>query len=121
MYALGSLGRSLSVRNLLAGSCRFASGSPGTHRPGYAPNRLEKYLLVWIKKYPSIKDVPERVSPDEMERVRNWARIKINIAACIATVFGCIYMVKVGKDAMKRGESVKQMNIDWHKAQSEKK
>lgn len=120
MYALGSLVRGVSVRRLHAGSFRFTSDSSGSHRVGHAPNKLDKLLLVWIKKYPSINDVPARVSTDEIERVRNWARIKINIAACIATVFGCIYMVKLGKDAVKRGESIKQMNLDWHKAQNEK-
>lgn len=60
-------------------------------------------------------------SYDEMEKTRNWARIKINIILCIITAVVCVFMVYSGKQAAKRGESITKMNIDWHKEQSEKK
>lgn len=56
-----------------------------------------------------------------MEKTRNWARIKINIILCIITAVVCVFMVYSGKQAAKRGESVRKMNIDWHKEQNEKK
>lgn len=37
----------------------------------------------------------------------------------VATILGCIAMVVSGKQAAKRGESVSQMNLDWHKKYNE--
>ena len=55
-----------------------------------------------------------------MERVRNQVRIKIANYMMIATAIGCIVMVISGKKAQERGESVAQMNLDWHKEYNEK-
>lgn len=33
----------------------------------------------------------------------------------VATILGCIAMIYSGKQAAERGESVAQMNLDWHK------
>ena len=60
-------------------------------------------------------------SYDEMEKTRNWARIKINVIACVVTGIVCIFMVYSGKQAAKRGESLQKINIEWHKEQNEKK
>ncbi|GIY82400.1 UPF0389 protein GA21628 [Caerostris darwini] len=88
-----------------------------THRP----NLLEKYLLVWMKKYPSVAEVPKYVKPDLMEKVRNKTRIKLNIYFCIVTAFVCLLMVYSGKKAAERGESVRKMNVQWHEEQNAKK
>ncbi|KAF8764060.1 UPF0389 protein CG9231-like [Argiope bruennichi] len=88
-----------------------------THRP----NLLEKYLLVWMKKYPSVAEVPKYVTPDLMEKVRNKSRIKLNIIFCFITAFVCIIMVYRGKKAAERGESLRKMNIQWHEEQNAKK
>lgn len=37
----------------------------------------------------------------------------------IATAVGCIIMIISGKRAAKRGESVSQWNIDWHRDYNE--
>ncbi|XP_015916096.1 UPF0389 protein CG9231 [Parasteatoda tepidariorum] len=88
---------------------------------GHRPNTIDKYLLVWMKKYPSVKEVPDFVRPDMMERVRNKSRIKITIYMMIVTGIVCVFMIFSGKRAAKRGESIRKMNQDWHKEQNEKK
>uniref|UniRef100_A0A182WX15 Uncharacterized protein n=1 Tax=Anopheles quadriannulatus TaxID=34691 RepID=A0A182WX15_ANOQN len=99
-----------------------AGGSNGssinTHT--HTPNALEKRMLVFMKRYKSIEEVPNFVSQEKMERVRNQVRIKIANYMMIATAIGCIVMVISGKKAQERGESVAQMNLDWHKEYNEK-
>ncbi|ETN67021.1 growth and transformation-dependent protein [Anopheles darlingi] len=86
----------------------------------HAPNNLEKRMLVFTKRYKSIDEVPNFVSQEKMERVRNQVRIKVANYMMIATAIGCIIMVISGKKAQERGETVSQMNLDWHKEYNEK-
>ncbi|XP_050075754.1 UPF0389 protein CG9231 [Anopheles maculipalpis] len=86
----------------------------------HSPNALEKRMLVFAKRYKSIEEVPNFVSQEKMERVRNQVRIKIANYMMIATAIGCIVMVISGKKAQERGESVAKMNLDWHKEYNEK-
>lgn len=82
-------------------------------------NTLEKYLLVWGGKFKSVADVPELVSQDVLERARNKARIKINIWMGVATLFGCAYMIWSGKKAHREGQSLLNMNLEWHRKVNE--
>ncbi|XP_063611486.1 UPF0389 protein CG9231-like [Penaeus indicus] len=82
-------------------------------------NRLEKYLLVWGGKFKSVADVPELVSQDVLERARNKARIKINIWMGVATLLGCVYMIWSGKKAHREGQSLLNMNLEWHRKVNE--
>ncbi|XP_053676236.1 UPF0389 protein CG9231 [Anopheles nili] len=86
----------------------------------HSPNSLEKRMLVFAKRYKSVDEVPNFISQEKMERVRNQVRIKIANYMMIATAIGCIVMVISGKKAQERGESVAQMNLDWHKEYNEK-
>ncbi|XP_027210232.2 UPF0389 protein GA21628 [Penaeus vannamei] len=82
-------------------------------------NRLEKHLLVWGGKYKNVADVPDLVSQDSLERARNMARIKINIWMAVATLFGCICMIWSGKKAHREGQSLLNMNVEWHRRVNE--
>uniref|UniRef100_A0A182QDN9 Uncharacterized protein n=1 Tax=Anopheles farauti TaxID=69004 RepID=A0A182QDN9_9DIPT len=99
-----------------AGDTNGTNISSHTH----SPNALEKRMLVFAKRYKSIEEVPNFISQEKMERVRNQVRIKIANYMMIATAIGCIVMVISGKKAQERGESVAQMNLDWHKEYNEK-
>ncbi|XP_046392904.1 UPF0389 protein GA21628 [Ischnura elegans] len=85
----------------------------------HKPNKIDKWLLVWDKKYKSFDDVPMYVTNDKMEKARNWARIKISTYLMIGTVIGCIIMIISGKRAAARGESVAKANLEWHKKNRE--
>ncbi|KAG8238912.1 hypothetical protein J437_LFUL000749 [Ladona fulva] len=85
----------------------------------HKPNKIDKILLVWDKKYKTIEEVPNFITCDQMERARNWARIKISIYMMIGTGIGCIIMVYSGKQAAARGESVSKMNLEWHRKMKE--
>ncbi|GFS53492.1 UPF0389 protein CG9231 [Nephila pilipes] len=113
-----SFRRPVPLRKLNTTGFLWNSTKPGaTHKP----NLLEKYLLVWMKKYPSVADVPKYVTPEVMEKVRNKSRIKINIVFCFITAAVCVIMIFSGKRAAERGESVRKMNIQWHEEQNAKK
>ncbi|VVD01629.1 UPF0389 protein CG9231 [Leptidea sinapis] len=87
----------------------------------YKPNDFQKFLLVWTKKYKNKDEIPNIVSIDLIDRARNEARIKLANILIFATILGCIYAVMSGKAAAKKGESVQQMNLDWHKQYAEQK
>lgn len=50
-----------------------------------------------------------------IERSRSQARIKISNILIFLTALASFGAVLAGKAAAKRGESVHQMNLDWHK------
>ena len=58
-------------------------------------------------------------SVTKMKTARDWARIRINIGMIFTTVLACGLMMFLGKRAQARGESVTQMNRDWHAKQKE--
>ncbi|KAG8191314.1 hypothetical protein JTE90_006066 [Oedothorax gibbosus] len=100
---------------------RNISTSPRWMSVTHNPNNLDKYLLVWMKKYPSVKDVPNTVSPAVMEKARNLARIKICIYLMVLTAVIYVGMIYSGKQAAKRGESVTKMHNAWVQEQKDKK
>ncbi|XP_013777697.1 UPF0389 protein CG9231-like isoform X1 [Limulus polyphemus] len=103
------------ARNIWRTSVCKAEKGLNYHRP----NGFEKRLLVWYKKYPSVVEVPDFVPQSTMERIRNVARIRINIFLCFVTALACIGMIYSGKKAAERGESFAQMSRDFHKKSAE--
>lgn len=50
-----------------------------------------------------------------VEKARNRMRIRLANYMMAATLIACIFVSISGKRARDRGESVVQMNLDWHK------
>ncbi|KAJ2952111.1 hypothetical protein O0L34_g4381 [Tuta absoluta] len=90
--------------------------SSGAERmtPRYRPSEFQKFILVWTKKFKTKDEIPTFVSPDLIERSRSEARIKIANVMMLLTALASLGAVFLGKAAAKRGESVHQMNLDWH-------
>ncbi|KAF7990584.1 hypothetical protein HCN44_000389 [Aphidius gifuensis] len=61
------------------------------------PNSLEKRILVWFKKYPSIDQVPVEVPIDIVQSATSKFRIRIANVMMVMTIIGCIYTVLTGK------------------------
>ncbi|CAH0557105.1 unnamed protein product [Brassicogethes aeneus] len=87
--------------------------------PGHRVNNLERKFLVWTGKYKTVEEVPNFVAQNVMERARNRMRIRIANYMIVGTAVGCLIMVYSGKNAAKRGESVQQQNLEWHKSVKE--
>ncbi|XP_038222970.1 UPF0389 protein CG9231 [Zerene cesonia] len=85
----------------------------------YRPSEFQKFLLVWTKKYKSKNEIPKFVTSELIDRSRSEARIKISNILMALTALASAFAIWSGKNAAKRGESVHQMNLDWHKQYQE--
>ncbi|XP_045494272.1 UPF0389 protein CG9231 [Colias croceus] len=85
----------------------------------YRPSEFQKFLLVWTKKYKSKDEIPKFVTSELIDRSRSEARIKISNILMFLTALASGFAIWSGKNAAKRGESVHQMNLDWHKQYQE--
>ncbi|CAH1724418.1 UPF0389 protein CG9231 [Aphis gossypii] len=87
----------------------------------YPLTNTRKILCVWAKRYPSLKDVPDHVTPEVWNKVRSIVRIKVANYTMFFIILGCIAMIITGKRARDRGETIMQRNLDWHQKYSEGK
>jgi len=83
--------------------------------PKHTPTLLEKKFLVWSGHYKTMKDVPNRVEHEQMSKSKNWARVRINLYMLGIAIVLCGFMAYVGKRDAKRGMSIEQANLNWHK------
>ncbi|XP_026755575.1 UPF0389 protein CG9231 [Galleria mellonella] len=107
------------IRNMCTPSTSGPSSSSGSIRAQYKPSEFQKFILVWTKKFKSKEEIPTFVSADLIERSRSEARIKIANILMLLTALASLGAILAGKAAAKRGESVHQMNLDWHKKYEE--
>lgn len=54
-----------------------------------------------------------------MKKVHQKARVHGSLILMGVTIIGLLYMARVGRKAAERGESIAQMNEDWHKEQNQ--
>ncbi|XP_011629602.1 UPF0389 protein CG9231 [Pogonomyrmex barbatus] len=81
---------------------------------------FDKRVLVWVKRYPSIADVPMDVTVDCILTARNKARIKVCNYMIIATLIGCIGAVILGKRDASEGRNLVKQREEWLQTQIEK-
>jgi len=70
------------------------------------PTDFQKKVLVWGKIYPSIAEVPERVSSSRMKKARDLFRIRVNLLMGLATLIGCGLMIISGRMMRDSGDSL---------------
>ncbi|CAG2102408.1 unnamed protein product [Medioppia subpectinata] len=87
----------------------------------HIPNMIDRQLLVWYKKYPNKAAIPASVNENMMKKVTNKARVHGALLMMAATAIGFFFTAIAGKRAIERGESVNQINIDFHKNYDHKK
>ncbi|XP_012225372.1 UPF0389 protein GA21628 [Linepithema humile] len=74
---------------------------------------FDKRVLVWVKRYPSIADVPKDVTVECLLTARSKARIKACNYMIIGTLIGCVIAVILGKRQAARGETLSKQREDW--------
>ncbi|XP_065577421.1 UPF0389 protein CG9231-like isoform X2 [Artemia franciscana] len=79
-------------------------------------NKLEKYMLVYTKRFPSVDSVPNFVTQEMMERTRNIVRIRVNIAAIALMLLAALVASFSGKEAKSRGETIEKLSEDWKRS-----
>ncbi|NXS18081.1 F162A protein, partial [Mystacornis crossleyi] len=86
---------------------RSASGVPG-----YKPTDWERKFLLWAGHFKKPEDIPETVSLDTVRAAKTTLRVKFSYVMIALTIVGCITMVVRGKQAMKRHESLTNINLE---------
>ncbi|KAI1299335.1 putative UPF0389 protein [Halotydeus destructor] len=81
----------------------------------YSPSNLERRILVWYKKFPSVEEVPNHVSLATMEKVKSKARIHLNLVLVGIFSVGFFVTALQGRKARDAGHTVEKLNIDWHR------
>ncbi|XP_070157418.1 UPF0389 protein CG9231 isoform X2 [Polyergus mexicanus] len=76
---------------------------------------FDKRMLVWVKRYPNIADVPRDITVDCLLAARSKARIKACNYMIIGTLIGCIGSVILGKRQAAKGETLAKQREDWLK------
>ncbi|KAJ8727601.1 hypothetical protein PYW07_001720 [Mythimna separata] len=96
-----------------------SGGAANPMSPRYKPTEFQKFILVWTKKFKTKEEIPTYVSGELIDKSRSQARIKIANVLMLLTALASFGAIMVGKSAAKRGESVHQYNLDWHKKYEE--
>ncbi|NXU13260.1 F162A protein, partial [Pardalotus punctatus] len=103
------ISRRLSIKpqEVLQPKSRSASGVPG-----YKPTEWEKRFLLWAGHFKKPEDIPETVSIETVRAAKTTLRVKFSYVMIAMTIVGCIVMVVRGKQAMKRHESLTNINLE---------
>uniref|UniRef100_A0A8D8RB21 UPF0389 protein CG9231 n=1 Tax=Cacopsylla melanoneura TaxID=428564 RepID=A0A8D8RB21_9HEMI len=78
------------------------------------PNGLDKFILVWGKKFKSQAEVPNLVTSSMYNHARNVVRIKLANYTIVLVLLGCVYQVYTGKQEAKKGNTLLKRSLDWH-------
>lgn len=92
---------------------RSSSSNRLSERPTTA---YDKWILGLYKKYPK-GAVPDFVPSAVIEKTRNKARIHLNLILSALTLMSAFFAASYGRRRHERGESVAQINMDWHESQ----
>lgn len=65
--------------------------------------------------YKSIDQVPDKVTYEAMDKAQSRFRMRCSNILMVATMLGAATMVYYGKKRAERGDSLQQINMDWHK------
>ncbi|ODM87233.1 hypothetical protein Ocin01_19449 [Orchesella cincta] len=79
------------------------------------PTALDKKFLVWSGVFKSADQIPKSLEGEVIHRARSWGRIRMNIGFLFIVAGMGGVMVYSGKQAAKRGESLEQQNLEWHR------
>ncbi|NXS83119.1 F162A protein, partial [Erpornis zantholeuca] len=91
----------------LRSKSRSASGVPG-----YKPTDWERKFLLWAGHFKKPEDIPETVSIETVRAAKTTLRVKFSYVMIALTIVGCIIMVIRGKEAVKRHESLTNINLE---------
>ncbi|NWR31685.1 F162A protein, partial [Tachuris rubrigastra] len=80
--------------------------------PGYKPTDWEKRFLLWAGHFKKPEDIPETVSIETIRAAKTTLRVKFSYVMIALTIVGCIIMVIRGKQAVKRHETLTNINLE---------
>ncbi|NXT72034.1 F162A protein, partial [Chaetops frenatus] len=80
--------------------------------PGYKPTDWERKFLLWAGHFKKPEDIPETVSLETVRAAKTTLRVKFSYVMIALTIVGCITMVIRGKQAVKRHETLTNINLE---------
>jgi predicted PurR-regulated permease PerM len=75
------------------------------------PSNFEKRLLVFAKFYPSVEEVPSRVSNTTVKHAKDYCRVRGLVVMMFLTFIGCVIMVRSGKRMAEQGDSLQNREL----------
>ncbi|XP_015179037.1 PREDICTED: UPF0389 protein CG9231 [Polistes dominula] len=81
----------------------------------YAPTNLDKRMLVWVKRYPSMAEIPSQVTLDCMLQARSKVRVRICNIMIVITLIGFLIAAVSGKKEVASGNTLFKIDQDWQK------
>ncbi|KAI4482944.1 hypothetical protein M0802_013585 [Mischocyttarus mexicanus] len=79
----------------------------------YAPTNLDKRILVWVKRYPSMAEVPSQVTLDCILQSRSKARVRTCNIMIAVTLVGFILAAVSGKREVASGNTLFKRDQLW--------
>ncbi|XP_043511813.1 UPF0389 protein CG9231 isoform X1 [Frieseomelitta varia] len=94
--------------------------------PMHAVSSMDKRILVWVKRFPSIDQVPDYVSYQCIQHAHTKARIRVCFIMFFLGIVICVAAVVAGKREAASGKSIATERVKWYmeikkKAEEEKK
>ncbi|XP_033326624.2 uncharacterized protein LOC117220612 [Megalopta genalis] len=81
---------------------------------------FDKYVLVWVKKYPSVDQVPRMVPWSTMQHANTTGRIRVCNMMIVVTIIAFITAVMSGKKEAAGGRHVFGERLQWIQEQKMK-
>ncbi|XP_055337306.1 protein FAM162A-like [Paramacrobiotus metropolitanus] len=77
-------------------------------------SNFQKRVLVWTKRYPSVDQIPERISSSTMSKAYDKFRWRIAVIGMLLSVVASFGYAIAGKRAAARGDTIGRRYMEWH-------
>ncbi|CAK9820600.1 Protein FAM162B [Anthophora plagiata] len=88
--------------------------------PLHTLSNIDKRILVWVKRYPSMEKVPPKVPIETIQRAHTKLRIHICFAIMAFSIIGFYVSVKIGKRDVASGKNMLTERAKWYNEVQEK-
>ncbi|XP_017893546.1 protein FAM162B-like [Ceratina calcarata] len=88
--------------------------------PLHTVGALDKFILVWVKRYPSISEVPAQVSIPCIQKAHTKARIYVCYMMMVFGIAGFFISSWMGKRDAAAGKNIVTERMKWYEEVREK-
>ncbi|CAK9795789.1 Protein FAM162B [Anthophora quadrimaculata] len=88
--------------------------------PLHTVSNIDKRILVWVKRYPSMEEVPSQVPIETIQRAHTKIRIHICFAMMAFSIIGFYVSVRMGKHDVASGKNILTERAKWYNEVQEK-
>ncbi|KOC71347.1 Protein FAM162B [Habropoda laboriosa] len=88
--------------------------------PSYNVSNFNKRILVWVKRYPSIDQVPSQLPIEVIQQAHTKARIRVCFIMMIFSILGLLISAQIGKRDVASGKNIYTERTKWYNEIKEK-